>query len=289
MNNFKYLNKKAPFKKVCIGMRGQYGDILMQEPALRKFISDNPDTKIVLAVSDKYKDILPLFENYHENIIDFKIFENYNSWPSANDLDYINKNEFCALFPPDIPKHDQDDWAKYRHIIEETGLMMGLDKPSDIKIKLKKPSNITKESKTASIHMFSSKWPGGIRSISPQRQLVIVDYLRSKGYKVYQISSAIQPHIKGTIKPTGTYYDACINVLQTDFLVSCDSGMPFVASAFDHPTLALFSSGYNSLLNTTQNWWPPNPNGIYLESFQADNISIYKIYESIDELIRRTS
>ena len=74
MNNFKYLNKKAPFKKVCIGMRGQYGDILMQEPALRKFISDNPDTKIVLAVSDKYKDILPLFENYHENIIDFKIF-----------------------------------------------------------------------------------------------------------------------------------------------------------------------------------------------------------------------
>ena len=51
-----FKNGQPPYKKVCIGIRGQYGDILMQEPGLRKFIKDNPDTKITLAVSKKYKD-----------------------------------------------------------------------------------------------------------------------------------------------------------------------------------------------------------------------------------------
>ena len=38
-------------------MPGQYGDILMQEPGLRKFIKDNPETKIVIALADKYKEV----------------------------------------------------------------------------------------------------------------------------------------------------------------------------------------------------------------------------------------
>ena len=62
-----YPNREPPYQKVCFGIRGQFGDIVMQEPGLRKFIKDNPDTKIVLAVSERYQQILPLFENYHEN------------------------------------------------------------------------------------------------------------------------------------------------------------------------------------------------------------------------------
>ena len=46
-----YPNKQPPYNKVCLGIRGQFGDIVMQEPALRKFIKDNPETKITLAVS----------------------------------------------------------------------------------------------------------------------------------------------------------------------------------------------------------------------------------------------
>ena len=78
-----YPNQEAPYKKVCFGIRGQFGDIVMQEPGLRKFIEDNPETQIVFAVSEPYKDILPLFENYHENIIGFKVWEGYNDWPSS--------------------------------------------------------------------------------------------------------------------------------------------------------------------------------------------------------------
>ena len=40
-------------KKVYFGMNGQFGDIILQEPALRSFIEDNPETKIVLGCSKK--------------------------------------------------------------------------------------------------------------------------------------------------------------------------------------------------------------------------------------------
>ena len=284
---YTFKNKKPPYNKVCIGIRGQFGDIIMQEPGLRKFISDNPSTKIVLAVYEKYKDILPLFYNYHENIIEFKAFEGYDKWPTEKDLQYIEKQGFDAMFPPDIPLHEQDDWPNYRHITEETALMIGLDSTTN-KIEMNLPEDVVKEPKTVCIHMFSSKWPGGIRSVGIKKQTLIVDYLKRNGYKVYQISSPNQPHIEGAIFPKGTYYDACVRVLSSDFLVSCDSGMPWITSAYNHPTLALFSYGYNNMVKTTKNWQPLNPNGIYLESYKADNISIYKIYSEIDELIRRT-
>lgn len=284
---FKYENKNPPYNKVYFGMNGQYGDVVMQEPGLRKFIKDNPNTKIVLGISDKYKEILPLFYDYHENIIDYKIWEGYGDWPTKKDKEYIQDQSFDAMFPCQIPFHEDDGFANHRHITIETALILGVT-ADDPKINLKLPKEVVKEPKTACIHMFSSKWPGGIRSIGIKKQTLIVDYLKRNGYKVYQISSPSQPHIEGTVFPKGTYYDACVRVLSSDFLLSCDSGMPWVTSAYNHPTLALFSYGYNNMVTTTKNWQPLNTNGIYLESYKADNISIYKIYSEVDELIRRT-
>tara|TARA_Y100000004_G_scaffold196258_1_gene265708 strand:- start:783 stop:1673 length:891 start_codon:yes stop_codon:yes gene_type:complete len=282
-----YPNKKTPYKKVCFGIRGQYGDIIMQEPGLRKFIKDNPDTKIVLAASKRYEQILPLFENYHENIVEFKAFEGYDDWPTDADKKYIEEQNFDAMFPPDIPLHEQNDWAKYRHIVEETALMIGVEASTN-KIELKKPANVVKRPNTVAVHLFSSKWPGGTRSISLKKQKLIVDYLIDKGYTVMQISAPHQPQVEGTIIEQGSYYDACINVLSCEFLVSCDSGMPWVASAYDHPTVGLFSSNYNTLVSTTKNWWPVNPNAIYLEAPTANIIQDDKIFEAIDQIIEKT-
>jgi len=285
---YRYSNRKPPYKKVCFGMRGQYGDIVMQEPGLRKFIKDNPDTKIVLAVSKRYEQILPLFKNYHDNIIGFKVFEGYDDWPTAVDLEYIREQDFDAMFPPDIPLHDQPDWANYRHITTETALMMGVDSDTT-KIELKMPENVIKEPKTVAVHLFSSLWPGGVRSINLDKQKAIVDYLVERGYKVYQLSAPHQPQIEGTIMKHGTYYDACLRMLSCDFLVSCDSGMVFIASAYNHPIVGLFSSNYNPLVNTTKNWHPVNPNATYLESRSANQIPMHDIILEIEKKIRETN
>ena len=287
-SQYSFSNKPAPYKKVCIGIRGQHGDVIMQEPALRKFIKDNPDTKIVLAVSKPFENILPLFKNYHDNIVEFKVFEGYDDWPTEGDVEYINEQNFDAMFPPDIPRHEQNDWAKYRHITTETALMIGLDSDT-INVELNLPEDVVKEPNTVSLHLFSSKWPGGARSISVDKQTKIVKYLTGKGYKVYQLSAPHQPHIEGAIFGEGTYYDACIKMLSTDLLITCDSGMPWVASAYDHPMLGLYSAAYNPLVGTTKNWQPVNPHAVYLEAQLAEEISWERIKEEIDKKLGKES
>ena len=277
-----YSNKPKPYNKVCFGIRGQFGDIVMQEPGLRKFIQDNPDTKIVFAVSEPYKDILPLFENYHENIIGFKVWEGYNDWPTEADRQYMEEEQFCALFPPDIPLHPEADWARRRHITTETALMIGVTS-DDTDIQLKMPEGVTKEPKTVALHLFSSKYPGGTRSVSIEKQNQIVEYVRNKGYKVYQLSAPHQPRIANTVFSEGNYFDACKRMLSTDLLITCDSGMPWVASGFNHPMIGLYSSAYNHLIGTTKNWQPVNPNAVYLEAPLANDIPIEWITEQIDK------
>jgi len=280
-------NKSAPYKKVCIGMGGQYGDVIMQEPGLREFIKNNPDTKIILAICDKYKEVLPLFYDYHENIIDYKIWEGYDDWPAESDIKYINSQNFDAMFPCEKPEHEQLDWPKYRHITTETALMLGLS-ASTTNIQLNMPPGVVKEPKTVALHLFSSKWPSGARSLNVEKQTAIVDHVTSKGYKVYQISAPHQPHIKNTTFVKGTYFESCKKMLSTELLISCDSGMLFVASAYDHPTIGLMSIAYHPIANTlgtTKNWQPVNPNAVYLEHMLAAQLPIDKIIAEIDKKI----
>tara|TARA_R110000823_G_scaffold242573_3_gene367015 strand:- start:5049 stop:5885 length:837 start_codon:yes stop_codon:yes gene_type:complete len=275
--------------KVYFGINGQFGDIVMQEPALRSFIEDNPETKIVLGCSKRYEEILPLFENYHENIIEFHAWEGYDDWPTKTDQEYIEEQKFDAMFPDKIPIHDQADWAKYRHATTETGLMLGVNaKTTNISLKI--PSGVVVEPNSVAVHLFSSKWPQGLRSIELKKQKLIVSYLRHRGLKVYQLSGPGQPHLEGTIlseKPN--YYNSCKIMLSTQFLVTCDSGMPWVASAYDHPTIGLYSSAYNTAVGTTKNWQPLNPNAVYLEAPSANQISIYDIVHQIDKKLDELS
>lgn len=277
----------SDLKKVYIGINGQFGDIIMQEPGLRNFIAQNPDTKIVLGCTKRYAGILPLYENYHSNIIEFKIWDGYDDWPTEEDSKYIKEQNFDAMYPSKIPTHDEANWADYRHITEETALMLGLEAKTT-NIELNMPEDVVKEPKTAAIHLFSSKWPGGARSVSIKRQEEIARHLCQKGYKVYQLSGPHQPHIRNTTFVRGTYFDSCKKMLSTDLLVTCDSGMPWVASAFNHPMVGLYSAAYNPLVGTTKNWQPVNPNAVYLEGQTANLIDMDVVLYNIDKKLQET-
>ena len=278
----------SEFKKVYFGINGQFGDIIMQEPGLRNFIAENPNTKIVLGCTERYAGILPIYENYHDNIIDFHMWEGYDNWPTEKDREYIKSQNFDAMYPSKIPTHDQPDWARHRHITEETALMLGAAaKTKDIKLNM--PEGVVREPKSVAIHLFSSKWPGGARSVNIGKQNIIVKYLISKGYKVYQLSGPHQPHIKNTTFVRGTYFESCKKMLSTDFLITCDSGMPWVASAYNHPMIGLYTAIYNPLIGTTKNWQPINPNAVYLESYSANSINTETILSEIDKKIKETT
>jgi len=276
-------------KKVYFGINGQFGDIIMQEPGLREFIEQNPDTKIILGCSKKYAQVLPLFYNYHENIIDYKFWDGYDDWPTEEDARYIKEQNFDAMYPSKMPTHAQRDWPKYRHIVEETALMLGVEAKTR-KISLNMPEGVVREPKTVALHLFSSKWPGGARSITIGKQNEIVKYLTSKGYKVYQLSGPDQPRIRNTTFVRGTYFESCKKMLGTDFLITCDSGMSWVASAYEHPTICLMSIAYHPADNTfgtTESWQAVNDNAVYLEAEVADWIPMGKITDEIDKMMER--
>ena len=87
-------------KKIYFGINGQFGDIIIQEPTLRKIIKLNPDAEIYMGAYKKYFEILDVYRNYHENIKGFIEWERYTTryekngdghWPSEKDKKVIEK------------------------------------------------------------------------------------------------------------------------------------------------------------------------------------------------------
>ncbi len=266
-------------KKVYFGINGQFGDIVMQEPALRKFINDNPETKIVLGCHNKYFPALQLFNNYHDNIVEFKSWEGYNNWPSESDQEYIDQQAFDHIFKT-MPKHTSPDWAKEIHQTREAALMQGIE-VSDIQINLPKPESIVNHDNTVAISLFPN-WPnGGIKSFSFESISNMVKVINKMGFKTIHLNGPNEPDIPNARKINGSYVDSVRNLIGTDLLVTCDTGMSWVASAFQHPTVGFYAWGYNPVAGTSKNWQPTNPNADYLEAYSVDKISKQDIVAAI--------
>ena len=257
-------------KKVYFGINGQFGDIVMQEPALRKFINDNPETKIVLGCHNKYFPALQLFNNYHDNIIELKSWEGYNDWPTKSDQQYIDEQGFDHMFKT-MPKHTTSDWAKEIHQTREAALMQGID-ISDIQINLPKPEGTVEHNNTVAISLFPN-WPnGGIKSFPYEWTCNIVKVINKMGFNVIHLNGPDEPDVPNATKVNGTYLDSVKNLLGTKLLVTCDTGMSWVASAYQHPTVGFYAWGYNPVSGTSKNWQPVNPNADYIE-----DVSVLKI------------
>ena len=66
------------------------------------------------------------------------------------------------------------------------------------------------------------------------------------GYKVIHLNGPNEPDVPNTTKVNGSYLDSVKNLLGTDLLVTCDTGIAWVASGYQHPTVGLYAWGYNS-------------------------------------------
>tara|TARA_A100001201_G_scaffold22809_2_gene25689 strand:- start:1439 stop:2287 length:849 start_codon:yes stop_codon:yes gene_type:complete len=281
-------------KKIYFGINGQFGDIIIQEPTLRKIMKLNPDAEIYMGAYKKYFEILDVYKNYHPNIKQFIKWERYTPrfekngdgfWPSENDKKIIDKIGFDKMYDV-APVHKEHDWVTKRHIVQECGNMYGID-VDEIKVNLKKPEGIIKENKSVAISLFPSDWKtNGIKSLRPEIVNSIVYFLKQKGYTIYHLSGPGEPNVKDTIKIEGSYIESVYKLLQTEFLITCDTGMAWVSSAYNHPTLGLWGWGTNHYAGTGKNWMPENPNAEYLESFRANDINIYLILDKIRGMIK---
>lgn len=265
--------------KVYFGINGQFGDIIIQEPSLRSFIEDHPETKIVLGCNKKYQQAIELYKGYHENIIDFKLWDGYSNWPSPEDAAYIQEQNFDFVCNAQ-PQHTMSDWAAHLHQTEESGLMQSII-VKDTQISLPMPSNIVDHDKTVAISLFPN-WPnGGVKAFPVHTVTNIVKIVNKLGYKVLHLNGPNEPDIPNTTKVNGSYIDSVRNLLGTDLLLTCDTGMAWVASAYQHPTIGFYAWGYNPVARTSKNWQPTNPNAEYIEAGSVNDISKRDIVEAI--------
>ncbi len=271
--------KTNTLQKVYFGINGQFGDIIIQEPSLRSFIEDNPDTKIVLGCNKKYQQALELYKNYHNNIVDFKIWDGYKYWPEPSDKEYITEQGFDLVFNAQ-PKHTMSNWAAHYHQTEESGLMQNIA-VKDTQINLPTPKDIIKHHKTVAISLFPN-WPhGGVKAFPLHTVSNIVKVINKMGYEVIHLNGPDEPDVPNAKKVNGTYMDSVRNLLGTDLLITCDTGMSWVASGFQHPTIGLYAWGYNPISRTSKNWQPTNPNAEYIEASSVQAISKQEIVAAI--------
>ena len=278
--------------KIYFGINGQFGDIIIQEPCLRSIIEDNPHIKIIMGCNKRYAGALQLYKNYHSNIIDFIIWEGYttrcrppNQWPTEKDKKYIEDNlKNCPMFDVS-PIHTQKDWAKSMHQTESFANTYGIELKSK-QIKLNRPSGIKKRQKTVAISLFPN-WPnGGPKAFSTDSVANIVACVNKLGYKVIHLNGPDEPDIPQARKLNGTYLESTKALLGTDLLITGDTGMSWVASAFQHPTLGFYAWGYNPVAKTSKNWQPVNPNAEYLEAFSVSDISKKDILSAIHRRLK---
>jgi ADP-heptose:LPS heptosyltransferase len=259
--------------------QGQYGDIVMGIVAAKQFKKTYPDSSLTLSVNKKYSDILPLFLN-NEYFNKYIIWENYNDWPSANDLKLLEEEGFNVVFNP-MPKHAREDWYLFRHQTDELCLMHGLQSPTDSQIELK--THFKRQQKAKKICLtLSGETRGSCKSLSGEQKINLCNRLRKEGFTLIQIGAKNEEKY-GDIQ-ISDFFIGAKTLVETGLLLTVDTCWAWIASGYKVPTVGLYGFSYYPNAKTAKNWMPINPNAEYLESTNVSNIQIDEIITSIKKL-----
>ena len=287
-------------KKVYFGNLGQFGDIVMQEPALRKYIQDNPEDKITLGCSVKYASALKLYDGYHKNVKVRKLFLDYDNFPTEDDVKYFKNEKFDLVTikgdsskieitdKGKLAQHPNPNWATSMHQVVAAGLQQGID-VKDTQIRFNKTFNINIKEDYICFSLFPNHPKGGVKSFSTQQIAGIVKLINKMGYKAVHLNGPQEPDIEGSIKSNCNWITSVGLITKSELLISGDTGMSWAASGFQHPTVGMYAWGYNPVAGTSKNWQPTNPNAVYLEAKKATDIKPGDIIQAVIKCLRRVS
>jgi len=265
---------------------GQRGDIIMNTVVSRGFKEKYPISHLTLGIYKEYSDMKDLFID-HPFIDDVHIYDSYNDWPNQNDLDFLNRSNFNIIYNG-MPQHPKSDW--YNHCVsqtEEACFMNGIKPPNNLQCILTKWFNDNEEYKEyVAIAPFSSCIK---KDLSISRANEIVCLIKDLGYNVLQLSSTQQPKLKNVIINNTNYFNSVVNMLSCKALVTINTGMSWVSSAYSKKTLGLYSIenwGYHNLISSSI-YEPINPNAIYLRGQHPDTIDLELIKTNLKKIIER--
>jgi ADP-heptose:LPS heptosyltransferase len=263
--------------------QGQRGDLIVGTVVARAIKEKFPESHFTLGINQKYKDMEDLFKD-HPYIDAIHIWEEYDNWPSQNDLNFLKTNHYDIILHP-MPKHPNDHcWYNLvNHLTESACIMNGLVPPKDLNCVLNKYFDLYSEYKDYVCIAPFTAWQR--KNISLNKWETIVDFINKKGFKVIQIGDDSETAIKGAEKKTNMSYIESVKImLSCKFLISLDGGMSWVASAYKHPVFGLYGYHFENQFSA-KIYQPFNPNAIYLEADKAENIDNNLIFDNLNKFL----
>lgn len=269
--------------KRAIGMiAGQFGDLVISTVAARTFKQQFPDYQLEFGISNKFQGIAPLFFN-HKHIDKIHIWEGYDDWPNhPHDLRHLNHEKYDIVFNA-MPKHTKLDWYNYYHFTQENCLVHGIEPPENLQCNLTKWFDTIPDYKN---YIALSVFPGyGVsngRTFSTEKLNKLVDNIHKLGYKTILIGTDKEPKLNNTETTNTTFFNAVKIMLSCKMLITADTAMSWVASAYSFPTIGYYTRNYSDMrIDRICSHIPINPRGQYISADKIDNIPIEKILELI--------
>lgn len=266
----------------------RYGDIFMNLAAWHTIKRLDPDAHVTLLLNGNYRSAAPLFLDQpdidsihitHSPIGDF----------DKVDLEWLRKGGFHTTFSL-MQDHDHSrPWFLNRNQPQEVCYMHGLPVLDDGKLRLNRWFGHNENSKDlgkfVALQAFAGSYdPANTKMLSPKRAQEIVNLILARGYQVLQLGLPTEYRLDKTLFIDTDFFGAVRNLLGCRALVTTDSGFNWAASCYDHPTLGLYSNAYygKERVGAIQ---PINPNAIYLDAANINDIPIHMIDAALTTLL----
>jgi len=261
--------------------QGQFGDILMGTVAARAHKLAHPDSKLICGINKKYAAILPLLKD-HEYYDGIHVWDGYDNWPTSDDSIYMATSRYDKVYNP-MPQHTEPYWYLHRHQTAELCLMQGLTPPENLQVSLNTKHRHADEKKGVIALALFGETRGAEKSVSLEQGRAIAALVEKLGYIPYQIGLSTEPKICQHRLEAPFAYSAWA-MASCSALISIDTAMCWIASAYSLPTVGLYSNEYYPMAHLAKTWQPVNPNAIYLESPKVTDIILDRIEAAIKTL-----
>lgn len=264
---------------------GQRGDLVIGTVTARAFkqhFNERGDPyHLTLGVGPQFRDMLPLFHD-HPFYDAVHTYSTYDGWPGPVDTEYLEAAHYDFVFHgmPAI----RDDWFRHGHQAAEVTRLRGLAAPTDLNCVLTRWFDTENRSDWVAFAPFAAWYHKGVeKQFTVERAQQVVDLLVRRGLKVLQLGGPTEPTLNGAVAPQLCYFDSVRAMLSCRALIHSDTGLGWVASAYKHPQLGLYSLRHfgQEYIAHIQ---PVNPNGVYLEA--AGTVNDIPL-DRIDEVLGR--
>ncbi len=264
----------------------RYGDLFMNLAAWRTVKLMDPDAHTTFFINGNYRSAAPLFLDQPD------IDRIHITHAPVGDLDVVDyewaKDQAFARFFSLMADHDHSrPWhLTGRNQPQEVCFIHGLPAWSDGKLSLNRWFEPTKDlSKHVALQAFAGSYdPSNTKQLSPARAQEVVDLIRARGFEVLQLGLPTEHRLDNVTFMDRDFFGMVKDILGCKALVTTDSGPAWAASCYDHPTLGLYSHAYygKDHVNAIQ---PLNPNAIYLDAPNVNDIALFVIDAHLEALL----